>query len=124
MMILHPSYQNVKTSKTKINEAKLALMHRYWQRANYLSAAQIYLQDNALLKETLQADHIKPRLLGHWGTCPGINLIYTHLNRLIQDTDASVLFIAGPGHGAPAVLANVYLEGTYSEIYPEISQDE
>ena len=99
-------------------------MHRYWQAANYLSGAQIYLRANALLKETLQADHIKPRLLGHWGTCPGINLIYTHLNRLIQDTDASVLFIAGPGHGAPAVLANVYLEGTYSEIYPEISQDE
>ena len=99
-------------------------MHRYWQATNYLSGAQIYLRANALLKETLQADHIKPRLLGHWGTCPGINLIYTHLNRLIQDTDASVLFIAGPGHGAPAVLANVYLEGTYSEIYPEISQDE
>jgi len=123
-MIHHPSFETGNITKTTLSEGRLALMHRYWQAANYLSGAQIYLRANALLKETLQADHIKPRLLGHWGTCPGINLIYTHLNRLIQDTDASVLFIAGPGHGAPAVLANVYLEGTYSEIYPEISQDE
>ena len=123
-MIHHPSFETGNITKTTLSEGRLALMHRYWQATNYLSGAQIYLRANALLKETLQADHIKPRLLGHWGTCPGINLIYTHLNRLIQDTDASVLFIAGPGHGAPAVLANVYLEGTYSEIYPEISQDE
>ena len=119
----HPGIENESASKA-ISNGKLALMHRYWQAANYLSAAQIYLQTNALLKETLKPRHIKPRLLGHWGTCPGINLIYTHLNRLIQDTDASILFIAGPGHGAPAVLANIYLEGTYSEIYPEISLDE
>ena len=89
-----------------------------------MSAAQIYLQGNALLKEPLKAGHIKPRLLGHWGTCPGINMIYTHLNRLILDTDASIIFIAGPGHGAPAVLANIYLEGTYSEVYPEVPRDE
>ena len=123
-MIHHPPFETGKTSETAISDGMLALMHRYWQAANYISAAQIYLQSNALLKEALQPDHIKPRLLGHWGTCPGINMIYTHLNRLIKDTEASILFIAGPGHGAPAVLANVYLEGTYSEIYPEVSQDE
>ncbi|WP_143310902.1 phosphoketolase family protein [Chitinophaga vietnamensis] len=102
----------------------LQLMQRYWQAANYLSAAQIYLQDNPLLREPLRAAHIKPRLLGHWGTSPGLNLIYVHLNRLIKDTNAEVLFICGPGHGAPALLANTYLEGTYSEVYPDISRDE
>ena len=84
-MIHHSSFEIGNSSKTTLSEGKLALMHRYWQAANYLSGAQIYLRANALLKETLQPDHIKPRLLGHWGTCPGINLIYTHLNRLIQD---------------------------------------
>ncbi len=98
-------------------------MHRYWLAANYLSAAQIYLKDNVLLKEPLQPRHIKPRLLGHWGTCPGLNLIYTHLNRLIKRTGAAVLFIAGPGHGAPAIYANTYLEGSYTAIYPQITQD-
>src|SRR5688572_17640459 len=112
------------TSKNVISNGKLALLHRYWQAANYLSAAQIYLQANALLKEPLKPEDIKPRLLGHWGTCPGINIIYAHLNRLILDTNACILFIAGPGHGAPAVLANIYLEGTYSEMYPAISLDE
>ncbi|MFC0772638.1 phosphoketolase family protein [Terrimonas alba] len=107
-----------------LSKGKIALMQRYWQAANYLSAAQIYLQANPLLKEPLRPEHIKPRLLGHWGTCPGLNLIYVHLNRLIQDTNANILFIAGPGHGAPAVVANIYLEGTYSAIYPEVSQDE
>jgi len=109
---------------TTLSNDKLALMHRYWQAANYLSVAQIYLQANALLKEPLKPEHIKPRLMGHWGTCPGLSLIYVHLNRLIQDTNATILFMAGPGHGAPAVLANIYLEGTYTEIYPAISQDE
>ncbi len=107
-----------------ISKGQIALMQRYWQAANYLSAAQIYLQANPLLKEPLKPEHIKPRLLGHWGTCPGLNLIYVHLNRLIKDTNTNILFIAGPGHGAPAVLANVYLEGTYSEIYPDVSYDE
>jgi len=120
----HPGFDVDKSRKITISNAQLALLHRYWQAANYLSAAQIYLQANALLKKPLKPEHIKPRLLGHWGTCPGINMIYTHLNRLIQDTNASILFVAGPGHGAPAVLANSFLEGTYSEIYPEISQDE
>jgi xylulose-5-phosphate/fructose-6-phosphate phosphoketolase len=102
----------------------ISLIHRYWQATNYLAAAQIYLQTNPLLKQPLIQDHIKPRLLGHWGTCPGLNLLYTHLNRLIKDTDADILFIAGPGHGAPAILANVYLEGTYSEVYPNVTRNE
>ncbi len=95
----------------------------YWRAANYLTVGQIYLQDNPLLREPLRPEHIKPRLLGHWGTSPGLNLLYAHLNRLVRRTDASVIFLAGPGHGGPAILANVYLEGTYSEIYPEVSQD-
>src|SRR5688572_6108770 len=107
-----------------LSEGQSALMHRYWQATNYLAAAQIYLQNNPLVKRSLKPEDIKPRLLGHWGTCPGLNMIYVHLNRLIKDTDADILFIAGPGHGAPAVLANVYLEGTYSQIYPDITQDE
>ncbi|MFN3919387.1 MAG: phosphoketolase [Methylohalobius sp.] len=95
----------------------------YWQAANYLSAGQIYLLDNPLLKEPLKPEHVKPRLLGHWGTCPGINLVYAHMNRAICRHDLNAIFICGPGHGAPAVLANVYLEGTYSEFYPAITQD-
>lgn len=99
------------------------LLNRYWDAANYLTVAQIYLQENALLRTPLTAEHIKPRLLGHWGTSPGLSLIYVHLNRLIQKTGAEILFVAGPGHGGPAVVANLYLEGTYSEIYPHVSQD-
>jgi xylulose-5-phosphate/fructose-6-phosphate phosphoketolase len=106
-----------------LTDRLVPLMHRYWQAANYLAAAQIYLQANPLLKKPLRQEDIKPRLLGHWGTCPGLNLLYVHLNRLIQETDADILFIAGPGHGAPAVLANLYLEGTYSEIYPEVPRN-
>src|SRR5687768_5092692 len=98
-------------------------MHRYWQAANYLTVGQIYLQDNPLLRKPLEPEHIKPRLLGHWGTSPGLSLVYAHLNRLIQEHDADVIYLAGPGHGGPAVLANVYLEGTYSEVYPDVSQD-
>jgi xylulose-5-phosphate/fructose-6-phosphate phosphoketolase len=98
-------------------------MHRYWQAANYLTVGQIYLKDNPLLREPLRPDHIKPRLLGHWGTSPGLNLVYAHLNRLIREHDVEAIFLAGPGHGGPAVLANVYLEGAYSEVYPEVSQD-
>lgn len=99
------------------------LLNEYWNAANYLTVAQIYLQENPLLREPLAPGHIKPRLLGHWGTGPGLSLIYVHLNRLIRRTAANVLFIAGPGHGGPSVVANVYLEGSYSEIYPNISQD-
>ena len=95
----------------------------YWRAANYLTVGQIYLQDNPLVREPLRAEHVKPRLLGHWGTSPGLNLVYAHLNRVICRTGAHMLFVAGPGHGGPAVLANVYLEGTYSEIYPHIGRD-
>ncbi len=103
---------------------ELGFTHRYWLAANYLSAAQIFLGANPLLREPLRPEHIKPRLMGHWGTCPGLNLVYAHLNRLINNTGANILFIAGPGHGAPAVLANLYLEGTYGEVYPEFTADE
>src|SRR5436189_4037422 len=106
-----------------VNQAQLDLMHKYWNATNYLTAGQIYLQDNPLLKEPLRPEHIKPRLLGHWGTSPGLSFIYVHLNRLIRDKDANMIYLAGPGHGGPAIVANVYLEGTYTEIYPEITQD-
>jgi xylulose-5-phosphate/fructose-6-phosphate phosphoketolase len=102
----------------------LRKMHAYWSAANYLSVGQIYLYDNALLKQPLKIDHIKPRLLGHWGTTPGLNFIYVHLNRVIKEQDLNVIYIAGPGHGGPGIVANVYLEGTYSEVYPNVSQDE
>ena len=106
-----------------LSEELLDGMHRYWQAANYLTVGQIYLRDNALLREPLLPEHVKPRLLGHWGTSPGLSLVYVHLNRLIREQDADAIFLAGPGHGGPAILANVYLEGAYSEIYPEVSQD-
>jgi xylulose-5-phosphate/fructose-6-phosphate phosphoketolase len=99
-------------------------MDAYWRAANYLSVGQIYLYDNPLLKKPLKLEHIKPRLLGHWGTTPGLNFIYVHLNRVIRPHDLNMIYITGPGHGGPGVVANVYLEGTYSEIYPNISQDE
>ncbi|MEN0036872.1 MAG: phosphoketolase family protein [Cellvibrio sp.] len=103
------------------------LLHKinnYWNAANYLSVGQIYLYANPLLKQPLQTEHIKPRLLGHWGTTPGLNFIYVHLNRVIKQSDLNMIFIAGPGHGGPALVANTYLEGTYSEIYPDIPQNE
>ena len=103
---------------------RLLNLHRYWCAANYLTIGQIYLRGNPLLREPLRPEHIKPRLLGHWGTSPGQSFIYVHLNRLIQDSGANVIYLAGPGHGGPAILANVYLEGTWSEIYPEVSRDE
>jgi len=103
---------------------ELELINAYWRAANYLSVGQIYLLDNPLLKKPLTKDHIKPRLLGHWGTTPGQNFIYAHLNRIIKKHDLNMIYIAGPGHGGPALVANTYLEGTYSEYYPHISQDE
>jgi xylulose-5-phosphate/fructose-6-phosphate phosphoketolase len=98
-------------------------MNAYWRAANYLCVGQIYLMDNPLLREPLRAEHVKPRLLGHFGTTPGLNLVYVHLNRAIADRDLNVLFVTGPGHGGPALVANAYLEGTYSEIHPEMSRD-
>jgi xylulose-5-phosphate/fructose-6-phosphate phosphoketolase len=98
-------------------------MLRYWRAANYLTVAQIYLLDNPLLRAPLRPEHVKPRLLGHWGTSPGLSLVYAHLNRLIAEHDADVIYLAGPGHGGPALVANAYLEGTYSEVYPEVTRD-
>ena len=106
-----------------LSKELLDKMQRYWQAANYLTVGQIYLQANPLLREPLDPSHIKPRLLGHWGTSPGLSLIYVHLNHLIRERDVEAIYLAGPGHGGPAVLANVYLEGTYSEVYPDVSQD-
>jgi xylulose-5-phosphate/fructose-6-phosphate phosphoketolase len=102
---------------------ELDKMNAYWRATNYLSVGQIYLLDNPLLKEPLRLEHIKPRLLGHWGTTPGLNFIYVHCNRIIKKYDLNVIYIAGPGHGGPALVANTYLEGTYSEFYPNVSQD-
>ena len=103
---------------------ELSCIDGWWRAANYLAVGQIYLLGDPLLREPLTLEHIKPRLLGHWGTTPGLNLLYAHLNRVINDRDLNVIFIAGPGHGGPAVVAGTYLEGTYSEIYPEVAQDE
>ncbi len=107
----------------KLQSELLDKMDRYWRAANYLSIGQIYLLDNPLLKEPLKLEHIKTRLLGHWGTTPGLNFIYVHLNRVIKEQDLDMIYITGPGHGGPGLVANVYLEGTYSEVYPNISQD-
>jgi xylulose-5-phosphate/fructose-6-phosphate phosphoketolase len=106
-----------------LSETELAGLDAYWRAANYLTVGQIYLQANPLLREPLRPEHIKPRLLGHWGTSPGLSLLYVHLNRLIRQHDANVILLVGPGHGGPAILANVYLEGTYSEVYPKITRD-
>ena len=102
----------------------LELIDAYWRAANYLSVGQIYLLDNPLLREPLRAEHVKPRLLGHWGTTPGLNLLYAHMNRVIRQRDLNALYVTGPGHGGPGLVANAYLEGTYSEVYPSISRDE
>jgi len=102
---------------------QLRAIDAYWRAANYLTIGQIYLQENPLLRETLRPEHIKPRLLGHWGTSPGLSLVYAHLNRVIRENDANVIYLTGPGHGGPAIVANVYLEGTYSEVYPDVSRD-
>jgi xylulose-5-phosphate/fructose-6-phosphate phosphoketolase len=106
-----------------LTPAVLDQMQEYWHAANYLTVAQIYLLDNPLLREQLRREHIKPRLLGHWGTSPGLSLIYLHLNRLINEHDVNVIYLTGPGHGGPALVALAYLEGTYSEVYPEVTRD-
>ncbi len=115
---------NIKTASKTLSADLLRKMDAYWRAANYLSVGQIYLYDNPLLKKPLALTHIKPRLLGHWGTTPGLNFIYVHLNRVIKKHDLNVINITGPGHGGPALVANAYLEGTYSEVYPNIAQDE
>src|SRR5215468_6464953 len=123
----------MRSSLTRDQEAMMAnalsdkertFMDAYWRAANYLSVGQIYLYDNPLLKQPLTKEHIKPRLLGHWGTTPGLNFIYVHLNRVIKKHDLDVIYITGPGHGGPGLVANAYLEGTYSEVYPNITPEE
>jgi xylulose-5-phosphate/fructose-6-phosphate phosphoketolase len=109
--------------KSPLSAGELRKMDAYWRAANYLSIGQIYLLDNPLLREPLQLRHVKPRLLGHWGTTPGLNFLYVHLNRLIRKHDLNMIYVTGPGHGGPALVANTYLEGTYSEYYPNVSQD-
>src|SRR5215467_12023561 len=113
-----------KQSKQTLSADELRKVHAYWRAANFLSVGQIYLYANPLLREPLSQEHVKPRLLGHWGTTPGLNFIYVHLNRLIQKHDLNVIYIAGPGHGGPALVSNTYLEGTYSEVYRQIPQTE
>ena len=103
---------------------ELRLLDAYWRAANYLSVGQVFLLDNPLLREPLAPEHIKPRLLGHFGTTPGLNLVYAHLNRAIKTRDLQALYVTGPGHGGPGLVANAYLEGTYSEVYPHVSMDE
>jgi xylulose-5-phosphate/fructose-6-phosphate phosphoketolase len=114
----------MKMKSTPLSPALLRQMDAYWRAANYLSVGQIYLYDNPLLKKPLMPAHIKPRLLGHWGTTPGLNFIYVHLNRVIKERDLNVINITGPGHGGPGLVAHAYLEGTYSELYPNIGEDE
>src|SRR5690242_16429167 len=103
---------------------ELQLIDAYWRAANYLSVGQIYLLDNPLLREPLAAEHVKPRLLGHFGTVPGLNLVWAHMNRAIVARDLDAIYVTGPGHGGPGIVANAYLEGTYSELYPKVGQDE
>ncbi|HEY7776747.1 MAG TPA: hypothetical protein VIC02_09410, partial [Kineobactrum sp.] len=112
-----PTHTHEMTTET-LDRAQLIAIDGYWRACNYLAAGMIYLRSNALLREPLQPEHIKQRLLGHWGASPGLAFMYVHANRVIRHYDLNALFVAGPGHGAPGVLAPVYLEGSYSEIYP------
>ncbi len=129
-LILTPEPQNRNVdgrspdSRAILGCDELRRMNAYWRAANYLSVGQIYLYDNPLLREPLKLSHVKPLVVGHWGTTPGQNFIYVHLNRVIKKYDLDMFYIAGPGHGGPAIVGNVYLEGTWSEVYPNISQDE
>src|SRR6266567_1971909 len=111
-------------SHSPLSTEELSKIHAYWRAANYLSVGQIYLYANPLLREPLKLEHIKPRLLGHWGTTPGLNFIYAHFNRVIKKYDLNVIYIAGPVHGGPGIVAHSYLEGTYTELYPNIRQSE
>ena len=108
----------------RLSPAGLETIDAYWRAANYVSVGQIYLLDNPLLREPLKPEHVKPRLLGHWGTTPGLNFVYAHMNRAIRNRDLDAIYVMGPGHGGPAAVANAYLEGTYSEVYPDITEDE
>jgi len=112
------------TTTKPLSADVLRKIDAHWRAANYLSVGQIYLYDNPLLTRPLEREHIKPRLLGHWGTTPGLNFIYTHLNRIITQYHVQMMYITGPGHGGPGLVANAWLDATYSEVYPNISLDE
>src|SRR5947199_1778279 len=114
----------VDTQAGTLSAEELERIDAYWRAANYLSVGQIYLLANPLLREPLRIEHVKPRLLGHWGTTPGLNFVYAHFNRVIRERDVQAIFVTGPGHGGPGLVANTYLEGTYSEVYPHIGHDE
>src|SRR5258708_2745406 len=116
-----PNPRGTANSTSTLDPDLLRRMNAYWRAANYLSVGQIYLLANPLLRQSLKREHIKPRLLGHWGTTPGLNFIYVHLNRVIKRDDLDMIYITGPGHGGPGLVANAYLEGTYSEVYSNIS---
>src|SRR6266700_2806530 len=115
---------SMKAKSKTLNPDLLRKIDAWWRAANYLSVGQIYLLDNPLLREPLAPEHIKPRLLGHFGTTPGLNLVYAHLNRAIRARDLAAIYVTGPGHGGPGIVANAYLEGTYSEVYPHVGRDE
>src|SRR5213595_3786038 len=111
-------------ASSPMSPEELRSIDAWWRAANYLGVGQIYLLDNPLLREPLRLEHVKPRLLGHWGTTPGLNLVYAHMNRAIRARDLNAIYVTGPGHGGPGLVANTYLEGTYSEVYPQVGQDE
>jgi xylulose-5-phosphate/fructose-6-phosphate phosphoketolase len=121
--LLNEELESKATTETPLGAKELELINAYWRACNYLSVGMIYLKDNPLLKEPLKAEHVKHRLLGHWGASPALSFVWVHLNRLIVKYDLDMIFVAGPGHGAPGVLGPAYLEGTYSEIYPDKSED-
>jgi xylulose-5-phosphate/fructose-6-phosphate phosphoketolase len=114
----------LRTGQGPLDPGELDRLDAWWRAANYLSVGQIYLLDNPLLRQPLRLEHVKPRLLGHWGTTPGLTFVYVHLNRVIRQEDLDVVYVTGPGHGGPGLVACVYLEGTYSEVYPHIGHDE
>jgi xylulose-5-phosphate/fructose-6-phosphate phosphoketolase len=124
MSPLAPVETKLPTSNRPLSPDEVQKIDAYWRAANYLSVGQIYLLKNPLLREPLKIEHVKPRLLGHWGTTPGLNFIYVHFNRIIKKYDLNVINITGPGHGGPGIVANAYLEGTYAEFYPHIRQNE
>ena len=121
---MKPTVGRSNPEERSLTEEELRRMDAYWRAANYLSVGQIYLLDNPMLREPLRLEHVKPRLLGHWGTTPGLNFIYVHLNRVIRANDLNMIYIAGPGHGGPALVANTWLEGTYGEVYPDVPRNE
>src|SRR5215467_12402375 len=113
----------IHTRQGPLTAEEQAAIHAWWRAANYLSVGQIYLLDNPLLRESLRPEHVKPRLLGHWGTTPGLNFLYAHMNRAIRARGLSTIYVTGPGHGGPGLVASAYLDGTYTEVYPHIGHD-